>query len=54
MSDQKDALKAELMRPIGSPRPGEVTWYRNFDGTYTVAAVVVGIICLLIAIYAVY
>jgi hypothetical protein len=54
MSDQKDALKEELMRPIGPPRPGEVTWYRNANGTYTVAAVVVGILGIGLALYSVY
>jgi hypothetical protein len=54
MPDQKDDLKAEVMRPIGPPAPGEVTWYRNADGNYTVAAVVVGIACIFVAIYIVH
>lgn len=54
MDDQKDSLKAELMKPMGPARPGEVTWYRNSDGTYTVAAVVVGILGIGFALYTVY
>jgi hypothetical protein len=54
MFNQKDDLKAEVMRPIGPPAPGEVTWYRNADGNYTVAAVVVGIASIIVAIYIVH
>ena len=54
MTDQKDALAAEVIRPIGPPKPGEANWYRNADGNYTVAAVVVGIACILVAIYIVH
>jgi hypothetical protein len=51
MPDQKEALKAEIMRPIGPHKTDEVAWYRNANGTYTVAAVVVGIACIFVALY---
>jgi hypothetical protein len=54
MPDQKDSLKEELMAPIGDPKPGAVTWYKNADGNYTLAAVVVGIIGVFFALYVVY
>jgi len=54
MPGQKDALKAELVAPIGPPKPGVATWYKDIDGNYTLAAVVVGVIGVFLAIYVVH
>ena len=54
MSEHNDTLAAKVMKPIGSSKLGEASWYRNADGNYTIAAVVVGIACIFVAIYIVH